>query len=161
MKHTTSLLFHCKRIVKEATEKMNIELPKNIYTNQADFIKFSEGFVNYNKFMNVHSENICLFGCYDVKTDNIFLNIKEIKYLPDLDHTIIHELTHKKFPKLKHGIKFNTYIEKIEYQLSKCNHSFNNARQLLNMGKRDQRMIDLKMCSKCYLEIKYNEGLIK
>ncbi len=158
MNHNASILYHINRVAKEATKQMKINMPKGIITNQADFKILSNNKINYKEFMNLESKkNLCLFGCYHLDTDYLFINLKEIKYIPDIDHTLIHELTHKKFPKLKHGNKFDSIIEKIELKLSRCDHYFNNCRTLLNMGLKNQKFIDSKMCKNCYLEIRYNE----
>ncbi len=158
MKVTNDLLIHVNNIIKDSCELMNIEKPKGIITNVNDFNLLSKDQKNpltYKQYLK-QSRRIksnTLLGCYDHQTDQIFLDIDKLD-LSKLDQTIVHELTHKKFPSLRHGKKFNTFIETIQLKLSNCDHYFFKVKLLILKTNKE---IETNYCKKCMLEIKYTD----
>lgn len=54
-----------------------------------------------------------VYGKYFPAADLLYLNINEIPDYERLESTIVHELIHVKYPKLKHGLEFDHKIEEV------------------------------------------------
>ncbi len=152
-----SLLNHIDNIINDSIQLMNIEKPKGIITNENDFNSLAgKTKTTYKQFIK-QTQRIktnTLLGCYNYESDKLFLDIDKHDSISKLDQTIVHELTHKKFPKLKHGKKFDSFIESIQLKLIKCDHYFFKVK-VLNL--KDNKTLETNYCKKCMLEIKYTD----
>lgn len=54
-----------------------------------------------------------VYGKYFPAADLLYLNINEIPDYEKLEYTIVHELIHVKYPKLKHGVEFENKVGEV------------------------------------------------
>ena len=83
------------KLVKEYCKKMHLATPKIILE------------IIYPRQLEKYDH----WGLYIFADDILYVNLKNHIDEKNLRNTIAHELTHKKYPRLKHGEKFNSLVD--------------------------------------------------
>lgn len=103
--------------VEHYSKVMGIPVCDDIVFDLMEYIeplrqRYPKIYKDYMKY-ELQKDNYVLYGANRNMGEKLYFNLETNRTKKQLENTVIHELIHTKYPSLKHGVVFGSYIKQI------------------------------------------------